>query len=277
MYKMGFEWYSKQFPVPEEGKLMYEKTPAYYKSHVAAERIKAMNKDVQLITVVCDNVHRTLSRYLHIQKHAEQKLPHLGFTLQEFNDKLREEVPKVVKYIKDIKANEGGGTMEGLIEALAYRYENNMRPFTLSKEEGAGHIEVILADGFYAIHHQSWLKYFDEDQLLVVNGNNFLKKPWVPMKHIQEFLGIEPQITRESFVVPTDENGNESGIPCFIEPGETTGDCIGKGSSEKGRSLDKNFSPDVAQAMHDLFKPFDDYYVHRILKRKTFDWNFGLE
>ena len=51
MYKLGFEWYSKQFPEPEEGKLMYEKTPAYYKSHVAAERIKAMNKDVQLITV----------------------------------------------------------------------------------------------------------------------------------------------------------------------------------------------------------------------------------
>ena len=105
-----------------------------------------------------------------------------------------------------------------------------------------------------------------------------MKNPWVPLKRIQSFLGIDHEITRDRFVVPVDEDGN-SGIPCFIEAGETEADanCIGKGDSEKGRSLHKSFSPDVAQMLHDLFKPFDEFYAHQILQRKTFDWNFGIE
>lgn len=274
MYEKGFSWYSQQFPTREEGKKMYEKTPAYYKSHVAPERIKAMNEDVQLITVVCDNVHRTLSRFLHIQKHAQQKLPKLGYTLEEFNNNLRTAVVDFQALLDEIRENEGDNTFEGLIQALSHRYQNDMRPFSLG--DGGNHFELILADGFYAVHHDAWLRHFSPDQLLVVNGNNFLRNPWVPLKRIQSFLGIEHQITRESFIVPVDADGT-SGIPCFIEPGQEEANCIGKGESEKGRSLDKKFTEDVGAALHELFRPFDEYYAHQILQRKTFDWNFGLE
>ena len=96
------------------------------------------------------------------------------------------------------------------------------------------------------------------------------------MKKIQEFLDISQNITRDSFVVPEDEEGN-LGLPCFIDSPDSKADCLGKGASEKGRSLDKRFSPDVTELLHGIFQPFDSYFAHRILHRQTFDWNFGLE
>ena len=66
------------------------------------------------------------------------------------------------------------------------------------------------------------------------------------MRKIQSFLGLENEISRESFIIPKNEDGSD-GTPCYIEDDQTEANCIGKGSSEKGRSLDKNFSLDVAK------------------------------
>lgn len=96
------------------------------------------------------------------------------------------------------------------------------------------------------------------------------------MKKIQEFIGVAQNITRDSFIVPEDEEGNV-GLPCFLESQDSKADCLGKGASEKGRSLDKRFSKEVTELLHGIFQPFDLYFAHRILHRQTFDWNFGME
>ena len=50
-YEKGYSWYSQQFPEPQEGIKMYEKTPSYYKSSEAPKRVKMGNKDIKLINV----------------------------------------------------------------------------------------------------------------------------------------------------------------------------------------------------------------------------------
>ena len=95
------------------------------------------------------------------------------------------------------------------------------------------------------------------------------------MKKIQDFIGVKQNITRNSFVIPEDGEGNH-GLPCFAQ-GDEKADCLGKGASEKGRSLDKRFSPDVTALLHGIFEPFDTFFAHKMLHRQTFDWNFGLE
>ena len=50
-YEKGYSWYSQQFPEPQEGIKMYEKTPSYYKSSEAPKRVKIGNKDIKLINV----------------------------------------------------------------------------------------------------------------------------------------------------------------------------------------------------------------------------------
>ena len=62
--------------------------------------------------------------------------------------------------------------MSGLMQALNYRMKNAMRPFNLLVGD---QFDMILADGFYAVHHAQWTDHFNDTQILVVNGNNFCK------------------------------------------------------------------------------------------------------
>ena len=93
-----------------------------------------------------------------------------------------------------------------------------------------------------------------------------MTRPWDPMVELQDFVGVERNITERSFNISEDRD-----VPCFIERGRE--DCLGSG---KGRSLEKNFDPEVTRALHALFKPFDVYFASRILERPTFHWSFGL-
>ena len=65
-----------------------------------------------------------------------------------------------------------------------------------------------------------------------------------------------------------------SGLPCFTQDPSKPADCLGAG---KGRTMEKRFSKDVNDALHALYKPFDDYFAHKVLKRKSFNWNFGKD
>ena len=110
----------------------------------------------------------------------------LGYSLQEFNDGLRDAVPVFMKFLDEVKQNEGDNTLEGLIQALTYRLQNNLRPFNLKE---SSHFEMILSDGIYAVHQQAWRDEFGDEQLLVVNGNNFCKtKAYLTPKCLIRFL-----------------------------------------------------------------------------------------
>ena len=137
---LGFEYYLNLYSFPKENVLNYEKTPTYYKSIRAQSRIQAMNSTIKLVNIgkltlfdpiwpeaiwirtnilVCDNVRRTLSRFLHIQhgvatkKFTPVKLKGLGHTLETFNDNLRKTIKSFGSFLEEIKKTEGGGNMEG--------------------------------------------------------------------------------------------------------------------------------------------------------------------
>ena len=91
----------------------------------------------------------------------------------------------------------------------------------------------------------------------------------MPLEEIQSFIGVKTAVTKDNFIIPND------GLPCFKDNnGET--DCLGKGESEKGRSLNKSFSKDVTKILHSIFEPFDNYFATHVLHQKPFNWNFGL-
>ena len=83
---------------------------------------------------------------------------------------------------------------------------------------------------------------------------------------LQDFVGVEQRITKSSFFIPDDRD-----VPCFKD--DRKEDCLGDG---KGRSFEKSFDPEVTQALHALFRPFDTYFAQRILNRTPFYWSFGL-
>ncbi|CAG5109557.1 Oidioi.mRNA.OKI2018_I69.chr2.g4077.t1.cds [Oikopleura dioica] len=273
--ELGYDWYLNLYRFPtHDGQMNYEKTPTYYKSVRAQPRIKAMNETVKLVNIVCDNVRRTLSRFLHLQhgvgieKFKEDKLDGFGHTLDEFNRNLKITLKKFGDFLEDVKQNEGHGTMEGLVNALLVRFKRRMRPFGIHATKDP--IELILSDGFYAVFHQRWMEVFPKEQMLVLDGSKYLTEPWIPLKAIQQYIGVQEYITKDNFMV------NPGGLPCFIEPGKSKEqvDCLGSG---KGRTLDKRFHKEVTLGLHKLFQPFDDYFAKKVLGRPSFGWDFGLD
>ena len=148
--KRGMEWYLSLFPEKTTAnQITYEKSPTYYKSVSAVSRIKSMNETIKLVNIVCDNVRRTLSRFLHIESHAKssgknsawkKRLKGLGSTLDGFNLKLSKSIKTFQAFLNQVKQNEGNGTMEGLIEALLIRFRRRERPFGIGATKG----EVFL-------------------------------------------------------------------------------------------------------------------------------------
>ena len=51
----------------------------------------------------------------------------------------------------------------------------------------------------YVLHMRRWLKHFPMVQIHVVNGDKFIRKPWQELKKVEDFLGLENEITRELF------------------------------------------------------------------------------
>ena len=69
--------------------------------------------------LVCDNVRRMLSRFLHLQhgvainKFSQRKLEGVGHTLEEFNRNLKKTIKDFGTFLEEVKTKEGGGTMDG--------------------------------------------------------------------------------------------------------------------------------------------------------------------
>ena len=84
-YHKGLEFYKSQMPCSKDGQLTLEKTPAYILDDETPERIYHMNKDIKLILVVRDPVHRTISDYVQfkVRDHIEQ-VANRSFELMSF-------------------------------------------------------------------------------------------------------------------------------------------------------------------------------------------------
>ena len=233
---MGYEWYFNLFPKSKPNVLNYEKSPTYYKSVKAQPRIKAMNETIKIVNIVCDNVRRTLSRYLHIESNVKSKkfprtrLTAIGGTLDGFTEKLRKTIKNFKPFLDEIRRKEGNGSLDGLMQALYRRFKRRQRPFGISATKDP--IELILSDGFYAIFHQNWQAFFPDKQLIVIDGNQFLTEPWKPLKKLQQFVGVQEFINEDNFVIP------ESGLPCFRENKNDHPACL---KSTKGRSTHYRF------------------------------------
>lgn len=72
-YQRGLEWYTSQMPLARPHQLMVEKTPAYFTSVDAPDRIFHMNPSIRLLLIVRDPVDRVLSDYTQVFHNQLQK------------------------------------------------------------------------------------------------------------------------------------------------------------------------------------------------------------
>ena len=74
-YGRGEEWYKNQMPPSMPGQLTMEKSPKYYETAEAPQRIHAMNESMKILLVVRDPVDRSVSHWQHSCRNVRK----LGF------------------------------------------------------------------------------------------------------------------------------------------------------------------------------------------------------
>jgi len=102
---MGF--YQTFMHEATQNEILFEKTPTYYKNLKIPERILAMNPSVKILFIVCDNVRRTVSRYLHMQQ-VQRKTrirEEIGIDFQTFSSNLNATIDRLASLIDEIRNN----------------------------------------------------------------------------------------------------------------------------------------------------------------------------
>ncbi len=85
----------------------------------------------------------------------------------------------------------------------------------------------IIGDSLYDIHYKRWLQYFDSNQILVLDGDEFIKNP------IAELVKVETFLKLESYFTPDKVYYNETkGFYCW-KGKNLSNRCLG---SAKGRN-----------------------------------------
>ena len=72
-YDRGQEWYRRRMPFSYPDQITIEKSPAYFITPQAPERVKKMSKDVKLLIIVRDPTTRAISDYTQIWTSKNQK------------------------------------------------------------------------------------------------------------------------------------------------------------------------------------------------------------
>ena len=160
-YKKGLEWYRDQMPLSKSDQLTVEKTPEYYKSTDAVQRIRAMNDSIKLILVVRDPVDRSVSEWIQNCR-----------SLRETNDK---------------RAAQRCQTYEssGILTITGDVNPNNR----------------FISRSMYAKHIKSWTRWFAVGtQLLVVDGDKLVSDPLSEIVRVENFLGLRNYLNKHNFV-----------------------------------------------------------------------------
>ena len=98
-YDKGYDWYRQQFPQVFPGNIVMEKTSNYFHNKNTIKRIYDMDKNIKLILVVRDPIHRTVSDFV------QRKLTAIGINDSEVNvnDHLLDDFGEVRTNIRILK------------------------------------------------------------------------------------------------------------------------------------------------------------------------------
>ncbi|CAJ0600891.1 unnamed protein product [Cylicocyclus nassatus] len=153
-------------PLRSRDQLTIEKSPAYFHSKSAAERIRALNPTMKIIIVVRDPVMRAISDYT--QAFSKRK---------------------------------SFGMMPTFEEMAVGDCAPWLRTNCSSKVDGVNAGWGAIRIGVYHKHMKRWLDNFPMDQIHIVDGERLVTEPALEISRTERFLGLKPVVKPENFGV----------------------------------------------------------------------------
>ena len=119
--------------------------------------------------------------------------------------------------------------------------------------------------GLYANHLLHWTREFPSEQIYVVNGDRLVQDPGAEIVPLQEFLGLEPLVTEDTFYF-----NRTKGFFCWHS--DLGKSCLGEG---KGRPHPEVRSETLSKLRTFYSEPNRAFLriLRSLGKPVTFEWN----
>ncbi|CAK8684516.1 unnamed protein product [Clavelina lepadiformis] len=184
--------YCARLPLAEEGAFVAEKTPAYFSFPplFVPMSIKKVLPHTKLLLVLCDPVKRALSDFQHewdlLRVHNESgELTRY----HNFTSYLDVYLPRMTQEV--------GEWIEERATLMSYR---------VIKEHNKHFLNHILTVGLYALHLKRWFPYYDQSNLMIIDGGKLLSDPGPIIEEIQDFYDLPKLLLKEDYVRDPDTN-----------------------------------------------------------------------
>ena len=195
-YERGLDWYMRQMPpdVVRNHTILIEKTPGYFRSDKAAERIRALDANMKLILIVRQPVARLQSELTHcssrqrrmVSRSPKTKLTttnqttHNNGTTQQ-QQKQQQLCHRMNDYFEQLfDSLDGSPTREAHVHAELYRNR-------------------FVRNSLYYLDMLRWRGLFNSTSMFIVNGDSFIRRPWLELRRVERFLDVRPRIRRSHF------------------------------------------------------------------------------
>ena len=126
----------------------------------------------------------------------------------------------------------------------------------------------FIRNSLYYLDIKQWLNYLDlsSDQLIVIDGESFIKQPWAELNRCEQFLNVTRFIKAEHFHF--DANKKFFCLNTDIaENTNTSYGCLGK---NKGRERQIYLSDFVKKSLRGYFQEWNELFFKEI--GQTFKW-----
>lgn len=236
-YRLGLDWYRKQMLNSTEDQIAIEKSPSYFVEPLVTKRISNMNSSIKLVVIVRDPVKRAISDFSQIVSN------------------------KIENFAKRQNA-----TLDGIEEAW-HQGSRVFRDRIIKPDGTVNENSKIIRHGLYSTHLERWRKVFSDDQIHIVDGENFIKDPYSELQQVEQFLQLKPMIGRSDFVFDKKKGFyciaiDKDGSSLTNDPIKTK--CLSKHKGRRHIKVDQ----DLLRKLVEFYQPYNDYLFSLIGKQK---------
>jgi hypothetical protein len=216
----------REMPFTYKNQMTMEKTPDYFRKSFVPKRVFNMNRKIKLILIIREPAKRTVSTYYQ-------------------NYRMRLSFKNNTDHFSSLVFDKNGSI---LIDDESSNIKRKGIP--------------LISDSMYVEHLKEWLKYFPLEQILVLNGEEFIKNPYNEVIKVEKFLNLNKFFVPEHYIF--DKN---KGYYCMnkILFNSTENRCLGKEKGRKHSEIDEN----ALDKLREFYKPYS-LELFEILKQKPF-------
>ena len=208
-------------PLVHRNEVILERSLSYFDSLETPKRVYELNLKMKLILILVNPVKRAISYLTHrlsFKTSLSDPIRHNSFDDSQLS-----------KLFENTVLNAHG----------EIRVNNNRSQVSHN----------YFTRGKYVIHYKRWLEYFPKEQILILNGENFIINPYEEIKKVEKFINVKPYYKKNYFVL--DESKS---FYCFKQELKKSMYYLG---SDKGR-LHPFVRNEVLLKLKNVFKPYDE-------------------